>query len=409
MDLGAGGGGWTGPIRALFLSLQPEQDERPADPSHVPCLRWMTREVRVPRGPDDGPTEYQDVAVSVVQAMSGWVCIDFGKPARMRYGNWFQPLCSVCWMNASSEQKALDKEYRERTGGEGRSETQQSTGAAGEIEPSRAQRQNRNGGRAMADQLDNRPVFTIVMGCNGAEKSAWKRANQDRLPERYFDKDSVADGVGGWDTASARERTDEIINAELDRALAGQHNFGIESTYSGQPGRTLVTRAINAGYRIEGVCIGRRRRRSTASVSSAGSRTIRATTWTRNACRNRYRHSLHNLRQTAQHFEELTIVDNSAERDRGIPDPTTELVLERGRTTHQTTSPATWVATWKERFEMSTESHERNAAMAARGVAQAPRAKIGSQPKAPAEAPQSAAGAAAAQGRQRNHDDTPPP
>ena len=42
--------------------------------------------------------------------------------------------------------------------------------------------------RRVADQLDNRPVFTIVMGCNGAGKSAWKRANQDRLPERYFDK-----------------------------------------------------------------------------------------------------------------------------------------------------------------------------------------------------------------------------
>ena len=48
----------------------------------------------------------------------------------------------------------------------------------------------------MADQLDNRPVFTIVMGCNGAGKSAWKRENYDRLPNPYLDQDSIAGGVG---------------------------------------------------------------------------------------------------------------------------------------------------------------------------------------------------------------------
>lgn len=108
----------------------------------------------------------------------------------------------------------------------------------------------------MADQLDNRPVFTIVMGCNGAGKSVWKRANRDRLPERYYDKDSIADGVGGWDTGRAREHTDTIVNQAVAEALAGRHNFGIESTYSGQPGRALVERAVAAGYRIEGVYIG---------------------------------------------------------------------------------------------------------------------------------------------------------
>ena len=92
----------------------------------------------------------------------------------------------------------------------------------------------------MADQLDNRPVFTIVMGCNGAGKSAWMRANRDRLPERHYDKDSIADGVGGWDTTSARERTDTIVNEAVDEAMAGRHSFGIESTYSGQPGRAMV-------------------------------------------------------------------------------------------------------------------------------------------------------------------------
>ena len=108
----------------------------------------------------------------------------------------------------------------------------------------------------MADQLDNRPVFTIVKGCNSAGKSAWKRANQDRLPERYFDKESISDGIGGWNMPDARERTDEYVKAKIDKALADRRNFGIESSYSGRPGRVLVERALEAGYRVEGIYSG---------------------------------------------------------------------------------------------------------------------------------------------------------
>ena len=120
----------------------------------------------------------------------------------------------------------------------------------------------------MADQLDNRPVFTIVMGCNGAGKSAWKRANQDRLPERYFDKDSIADGIGGWETADARERTDAYVNAEIDKALNERRNFGIESTYSGRPGRALVERVLEAGYRATASRASTSGRRSPTSTTS---------------------------------------------------------------------------------------------------------------------------------------------
>ena len=82
----------------------------------------------------------------------------------------------------------------------------------------------------------------------------------------------------------------------------------------------------------------------------------------------RYRHSLHNLRQTAAGFDELVIVDNSSPAERGIPDPRIELVLERGHVAYTVTDPAPWVATWKERFDMSTQSRQRTAAKAARGA-----------------------------------------
>ena len=261
----------------------------------------------------------------------------------------------------------------------------------------------------MADQLDNRPVFTIVMGCNGAGKSAWKRANQDRLPERYFDKDSVAGGIGGWDTPDARRRTDEYVNGEIDKALAEGLNFGIESTYSGRPGAALVARAVDAGYRIEGIYIG------TAgpeiNIERIRTRVENQTGHRVDARRvpDRYRHSLHNLRQTADQFDELTIVDNTPERDRGIPDPTTELVLEKGRTTYEAADPPAWVATWKERFEMSMESRRRSAARMALSEAHAPRARIGNQAMPPANAPSTARGAGGARSRDRSVDGEIPP
>ena len=205
----------------------------------------------------------------------------------------------------------------------------------------------------MADQLDNRPVFTIVMGCNGSGKSAWKRANQDRLPERYFDKDSVADGIGGWDTESARERTDAYVNAEIDKALVERRDFGIESTYSGRPGRTLVERAQEAGYRIEGIYIGTAT--PEINVERIARRVESRTGHWVDPLRvpERYRYSLHNLRRTAEVFDELTIVDNSADTERGIPDPRTELVLEKGRVGYQADDPPAWVAEWRRKFEQS--------------------------------------------------------
>ena len=219
----------------------------------------------------------------------------------------------------------------------------------------------------MADQLDNRPVFTIVMGCNGAGKSAWKRANQDRLPERYFDKDSIADGIGGWDTADARERTDAYVNAEIDKALDERRNFGIESTYSGRPGRALVERALEAGYRIEGVYIGTRtpdinNKRIKYRVEHQTGHWIDP-----RQIPDRYRHSLHNLRQTAHRFDELTIVDNSAESPRGVPEPKTELVLEKGRPVYEAENPSGWVADWRQRFEQAQESRARTERKRPRG------------------------------------------
>ena len=122
------------------------------------------------------------------------------------------------------------------------------------------------------------------MACNGAGKSAWKRETCDRLPEHYFDQDSIAGGIGDWNSESARARTREYINDQINQATAARRDFGIESTYSGRPGRAMVERAKAASYRVEGVYIGTDPRRSTRSRSTTGSRRTPATMWTRRGC-----------------------------------------------------------------------------------------------------------------------------
>lgn len=103
----------------------------------------------------------------------------------------------------------------------------------------------------MADRLDNRPVFTIVMGCNGAGKSVWKRENYGRLPNPYFDQDAVVGGVGDWDSEQSRARTRQIVDAEIADTIDTRADFGIESPIpSGHPGRETVERVNKAGYRV---------------------------------------------------------------------------------------------------------------------------------------------------------------
>ena len=113
----------------------------------------------------------------------------------------------------------------------------------------------------------------------------------------------------------------------------------MESTYSGRPGPELVERAIEAGYRIEGIYIGTAN--PEINIERIRTRVENNTGHHVDPERvpDRYRHSLHNLRRTADRFDELTIVDNTEERERGIPDPRTELVLEKGRTAWETRDP----------------------------------------------------------------------
>lgn len=77
----------------------------------------------------------------------------------------------------------------------------------------------------------------------------------------------------------------------------------------------------------------------------------------------------------------------TASAERGIPDPRTELVLERGRVAYAVPDPAPWVAIWKDRFDMSMESRARAAAKAARGADRSAGVRTGDHPIQPADTP----------------------
>lgn len=183
----------------------------------------------------------------------------------------------------------------------------------------------------MADQLDNRPVFTIVMGCNGAGKSAWKRANYDLLPERYYDQDCVAGGIGDWNSVDARKRTLELVNAEIDKAILERMSYGIESTYSGRPGRERVAQAKQADYRIEGIYLGTKS--PEINVERVAHR-VRENTGhyvEPSLIPERYKYSLSNLRRTVEQFDQLEIFDNSYNSTLSRLNPVEQCCLEFGQ------------------------------------------------------------------------------
>jgi len=225
----------------------------------------------------------------------------------------------------------------------------------------------------MSELMDQRPVFTIVMGCNGVGKSAWKRDNYDLLPDRYFDQDSIAGGIGDWNSPEARERTRVYVDAQINEAIAGRLDFGTESTYSGLPGQTLVERVRKFGYRVEGIYLG------TADPAINVERIqhrVRARTGHAvdpERIPARWRHSLSNLRTTAERFDQLRIFDNSSHDELRQPCLVEQYRLERGRVVWQAENPEPWCAEWAGRLSQRQETLAHRAAKAARGAVQAGR------------------------------------
>ena len=199
---------------------------------------------------------------------------------------------------------------------------------------------------SMSELIDPRPVFTIVMGCNGVGKSAWKRKNYDLLPTRYFDQDSIAGGIGDWNSPDARARTRVYVDTQIAEALEQRLDFGTESTYSGQPGPAIVERVIEAGYRVQGVYFGTNDPQ--INIDRIEQRVFAGTGHMVDPQRipERWRYSLSNLRRTAERFDQLLLLDNSEQDDFHLPRPVEQCRLEQGRVCWQVANPAPWCVDW---------------------------------------------------------------
>ena len=178
--------------------------------------------------------------------------------------------------------------------------------------------------------MDRRPTFTIVMGCNGSGKSAWKRAHYDRLPRKYFDQDSIAGGIGDWNDEDARRRTRDYVESQIAKCFADRESFGMESTFSGRPEPAMVARAVAEGYRIEGYYMGteswavNERRIDYRVLANTGHYVDPK------ELPNRYRWALSNLRERLGDFDVVEVADNSKDTVDRIPDPVLQFVAERG-------------------------------------------------------------------------------
>ena len=149
------------------------------------------------------------------------------------------------------------------------------------------------------------------MGCDGVGKSAWKRANYDSLPDRYFGQNSFAGGIGGWNSPDARARTRTYVDAQITEAIDRQRDFRMGRTYSGLPGLALVDPVTNAGHRTEAVHIGTED--PSINVERIRFRVFARTGHEVDATRltTRWQNALTNLRKTAERFDLLRILDNS--------------------------------------------------------------------------------------------------
>lgn len=196
----------------------------------------------------------------------------------------------------------------------------------------------------MAELIDPRPRLMLVMGCNGSGKTAWKRANYDRLPEKYFDQDSIAGGIGDWNDPGARARTREYVDAETAKCFSVRESFGSESTFSGRPGPLLVALAKAEGYRIEGYYVGTES--PEINVRRIDERVLANTGHYVDPkdVPGRYRWSLSNLRRGLADFDLVEVADNSTDAVDRIPAPRVQFVAECGQVT--TRLPDEEMAAW---------------------------------------------------------------
>ena len=155
------------------------------------------------------------------------------------------------------------------------------------------------------------PKLTIVIGANGAGKSTWCDRHRDELPANFYDADSIAKGLGDWNSADKQRQAREVVDKAVEEHLTARTHFGFESTYSGSSRPRIVRRAKAAGYEVAAIFLGTTRPeinidRVKARVAAGTGHDV-----PESEIRRRWTAAQENLVDTCHAIDVIELIDNS--------------------------------------------------------------------------------------------------
>ena len=186
--------------------------------------------------------------------------------------------------------------------------------------------------------------LTIVIGGNGAGKTTWCRRHRDLLPEHFYNADSIAEGLGGWNIPAKQRAARELIDRAIEAHLEKLDDFGFESTYSGRSRPRIVERAKALGYETTAIFVGTRQPeinvdRIAMRVAGLSGHDVE----TREVHR-RWTAAQENLVRTAQAMRRIALMDNSDESARCT------MEIEHGLAANPTSPVPDWVTRLTQRI-----------------------------------------------------------
>lgn len=189
------------------------------------------------------------------------------------------------------------------------------------------------------------PQPIIVIGANGAGKTTWCRRHGDLLPEHFYNADTIAEGLGGWNSPAHQRTARDLIDKQVEGHLTRKEDFGFESTYSGRSRPAIIERAGALGYRTTAIFLGTRRpeinnQRVAAHVATRTVHEVPAA-----EIRRRWATCPGNLARAAHAISYIHMLANSDQTTRRV------ILIENGREVAQAPTMPEWAYELNERIQ----------------------------------------------------------
>lgn len=188
------------------------------------------------------------------------------------------------------------------------------------------------------------PKLKVVIGANGAGKSTWCRAHRSELPRPFYNADSIAEGLGDWNSTDLQREARKLVDKKIEERLKNNEDFGFESTYSGKSRPNIIRKAAAQGYSIHAVFIGTSRPET--NIERVKNRVAANTGHDvpEGEVKRRWVSAQNNLTETAEYFNTIEIIDND-EKARTVG------VLNRERSERPTDHTPKWASALRQQME----------------------------------------------------------